>query len=61
MESFGEIGFNHAFMAYTDAVLKGEISPTKFLPYFLSKQFGEFGVIETYLDNFNINYGYEKR
>lgn len=57
----GEIGVTHAFMAYTDAVLKGDITPDKFLPYFFSKQYGEFGVIETYLDHFNINYGYDKK
>lgn len=56
----GEIAFNHAFMAYTDAVLERVISPDKFLPYFLAKQFGEYGVIETYLDKFNLNYSYPK-
>ena len=56
----GELGTKHAFIAYTDAVLKGEITPSKFLPYFFSKQYGDFGVIDTYLDNFNINYGYDK-
>lgn len=60
LESIGEIGFNNAFMAYTDAVLKNEITPSKFLPYFLKKQYGEYGVIETYLDRFNIDYGYKK-
>lgn len=61
LEVFGEVGITHAFMAYTDAVLKGEITPIKFLPYFLSKQYGEFSVIENYLDRFNLNYGYEKK
>lgn len=56
----GEIAFEHSFMAYTDDVLKENVSPDKFLPYFLSKQYGEYGVIETYLDKFNISYGYDK-
>ena len=60
LDVFGEIGVKHAFMAYTDAVLKGEITPAKFLPYFISKQYGAFSVIENYLDHFNLNYGYEK-
>ena len=61
LEVSGEVGVKHSFMAYTDAVLKGEITPTKFLPYFLSKQYGEFSVIENYLDHFNSNYGYDKK
>ncbi len=32
-------------LGYTDSVLKGEITPSKFLPYFLSKQYGTFNVI----------------
>lgn len=56
----GELGFNHAFIAYTDAVLSGSETPNKFLPFFLAKNFGVFGVIETYLDYYNINYGYDK-
>jgi hypothetical protein len=56
----GEIGITNAFTSYTDAVLKEIISPDKFLPYFLSQQYGEYGVIETYLEYFNIHYGYGK-
>jgi len=54
----GEISITNAFTAYTDAVLRGIISPKKILPYFFSKSFGEYGVIETYLDNFNMQYSY---
>lgn len=59
-EIYGEVGIKHAFIAYTDAVLKRRITPDKFLPYFLAKNFGEFGVIETHLDYFNTQYSYEK-
>lgn len=60
LDSKGEICITNAFTAYTDEVLKEIINPKKFLPYFFSLQYGEYGVIETYLDNFNINYGYGK-
>lgn len=56
----GEISIINAFTAYTDAVLKETISPDKFLPYFLSKSYGEYNVIENYLDYFNVHYGYGK-
>jgi len=46
----------NAFIAYTDAVLDDDIKPIKFLPYFFSRQYGDYGVIDTYLDRFNINY-----
>lgn len=55
-----ELEINNSFTAYADAVLKDQISVKKFLPYFFSKQFGEYSVIETYLDYFNINYSYSK-
>jgi hypothetical protein len=55
-----ELEINNAFTAYADAVLKDQISVKKFLPYFFSKQFGEYSVIETYLDFFNLNYSYSK-
>lgn len=60
LKIFGEIGIENAFIAYCDEVLKGEETPEKFMPYFLANPEGEFGVIEQYLDHFNINYGYEK-
>jgi hypothetical protein len=60
LDNKGEISITNAFTAYTDAVLKEIINPDKFLPYFFSTQFGEYGVIETYLDYFNMQYGYEK-
>ncbi|MFY7742322.1 MAG: hypothetical protein ACOVQR_06730 [Flavobacterium sp.] len=60
LEIYGEVGIKHAFIAYTDAVLKRTITPDKFLPYFLAMNYGEFGVIETYLDYFNTQYSYEK-
>lgn len=60
LDAKGEISITNAFTAYTDEVLKETISPNKFLPYFFSQQYGEYGVIETYLDYFNIHYGYGK-
>lgn len=53
-----EIEIEHAFIVYTDEVLKGHLKVQKFLPYFFSKQFGEYGVIDTYLEYFNLNYSY---
>ncbi|MBN8566894.1 MAG: hypothetical protein J0M25_09205 [Flavobacteriales bacterium] len=61
LDRYGELGVRHAFLAYTDAVLREKITPDKFLPYFLAKNFGEFGVIETHLDYFNTQYSYEKK
>lgn len=60
LEIFGEIGVKNAFIAYCDAVIKEIETPEKFMPYFLASPEGEFGVIEQYLDYFNINYGYSK-
>ena len=45
-----------AFIVYCDKVLKKELSPKKFLPYFFSKQFGEYGVINEMLECFNLDY-----
>lgn len=53
-----EVEIEHAFIVYTDEVLKGHLKVQKFLPYFFSKQFGEYGVIDTYLEYFNLNYSY---
>lgn len=53
-----ELEIENAFIAYTDAVLNDKVSVKKFLPYFFSKQFGEYSVIETYLDYFNLSYSY---
>lgn len=60
LDNKGELSIRNAFTPYTDEVLKEIINPKKFLPYFFSLQYGEYGVIETYLDNFNIHYGYDK-
>lgn len=60
LEIFREVGIEHAFIAYTDAVLKGDLKPEKFMPYFLSKSYGEFNVIENQLDRFNLEYGWNK-
>lgn len=46
----------HAFITYCDQVIKGELNPKKFLPYFLSKKFGEYQVIDNCLENFNLYY-----
>ena len=47
---------SHAFLTYCDQVLKGVLVPKKFLPYFFSKQFNNYNVIDTCLDHFNLNY-----
>jgi hypothetical protein len=54
----GEIAVKHAFTAYSDAVLREFIRPQKFMPYFLSKKNGEFSVIDTFLNHYNMNYCY---
>jgi len=56
LKSRSETDITHAFLTYCDQVIAGVINPHKFLPYFFSKQFGEYGVIDTYLEYFNLNY-----
>jgi hypothetical protein len=56
LKLIGETEINHAFMAFSDATLKGEIRPNKILPYFFSEKYGSYPVIEEYLDHFNVNY-----
>lgn len=60
LDTKGELAITNAFTSYTDEVLKETIAPVKFLPYFFSQQYGEYGVIEIHLDYFNIQYGYDK-
>jgi hypothetical protein len=52
----GENEIKNAFIAYTDAIINNDIQPAKILPYFFSDQFGEYGVLDSYLDHFNVNY-----
>jgi hypothetical protein len=55
-----ELQITHSFTAYTDDLLKGNLSISKILPYFLSSKEGEYEIIDTYLEHFNIQYGYSK-
>ena len=50
-----------AFLAYTDAVLKGEIQVKAFMPYFLSPKdpLKPYSVMEKFLDIFIKNYSYK--
>ena len=43
----------NAFVAYADAVIKGTITPTNILAYFLKYESGDFPVIGHYLDHLN--------
>lgn len=52
----GEQEIRNAFIAYTDAIIQNDIQPAKILPYFFSEKFGEYGVLDSYLDHFNVNY-----
>lgn len=52
----GEQEIRNAFIAYSDAIIKNEIQPDKILPYFFAENFGEYGVLDNYLDYFNVNY-----
>jgi|GEM_PF-2267356 len=52
----GENEIKNAFIAYADAIINKDIQPAKILPYFFSDQFGEYGVLDSYLDHFNVNY-----
>lgn len=46
-----------AFVVYCDEVLNKNITPNKFLPYFLAKNnLGEYTVIDSMLDYYNLNY-----
>lgn len=55
-----EVEIIHSFTAYIDDVLKGELEVRKILPYFFSINDGEYDVINTYLDIFNVKYSYPK-
>lgn len=55
-----ELQITHSFTAYADDLLKGNLSISKILPYFLSSKEGEYEIIDTYLEYFNIQYGYSK-
>ena len=48
----------NAFVAYADAVIKGTITPTNILAYFLKCESGDFPVISYYLDHLNTSYTY---
>lgn len=50
----------HAFLAYADDVLRGSIKPNKILQYFLAEEDGEFKVFDSYLNKFNMEYGYDR-
>ena len=52
----GEQEIKNSFIAYTDAIIKNDIRPSKILPYFFAENFGEYGVLDNYLDYFNVNY-----
>ena len=51
---------NHAFLAYSDDILRGSIKPNKILQYFLAEEDGEFKVFDSYLNKFNMDYSYER-
>lgn len=55
-----ELQITHSFTAYADDLLKGNLSISKILPYFLSSKDGEYEIIDNYLEHFNIQYGYSK-
>ncbi len=55
-----EIEITNAFIAYIDDILKGELDVRKILPYFFSIKDGEYDIINTYLDIFNVKYSYPK-
>lgn len=55
-----ELQITHSFTAYSDDLLKGNLSISKTLPYFLSSKEGEYEIIDTYLEYHNLHYGYSK-
>lgn len=52
----GEQEIRNAFIAYSDAINNEEIQPAKVLPYFFSQNYGEYAVLDHYLDHFNVRY-----
>lgn len=48
----------HAFIAYTDKCLKGEIHPKKIFLYFLTCEDGDFKVVEEMVNVFAMDYSY---
>ena len=57
----GEQEIKNSFIAYTDAIIKNEIQPNKILPYFFAERYGEYAVIDQYLDYFNVNYAIQSK
>ncbi|GAL75984.1 hypothetical protein JCM19275_208 [Nonlabens ulvanivorans] len=55
-----ELEINNAFLPYVDAILKGDLEIKKILPYFFAVKEDEYEIIDTYLEYYNINYGYSK-
>lgn len=55
-----ELQITHSFTAYADDLLRGNLSISKILPYFLSSKDGEYEIIDTYLEHFNLQYSYSK-
>lgn len=55
-----ELQISHSFTAYADELLRGKLSISKILPYFLSSKEGEYEIIDTYLECFNLQYSYSK-
>lgn len=58
LKSKSDLEITHAFIAYSDKVLKGDISPRKFLPYFFTREYGDYKVINDMLDYFNMQYSH---
>jgi hypothetical protein len=55
-----ELEINNAFMPYIDAIINDQLEIKKILPYFFSVKDGEYEIIDTYLEYYNIKYGYTK-
>ncbi|SCY19250.1 hypothetical protein SAMN05192588_1598 [Nonlabens sp. Hel1_33_55] len=55
-----EIEISHAFAPYIDAILKETVTVKKVLPYFFSIKDEEYEIINSYLEYYNIMYGYNK-
>lgn len=56
-----ELQITNAFTPYIDDILKNNhLNIKKILPYFLALNEGEYEIIDTHLEKYNLEYGYSK-
>ncbi len=60
MEIYSGDDIYNAFMAYTDSILKGETKTDRIIPYFLTRDDGDFVVVNRFLEHYTLDYGHNQ-